>query len=71
MRTPQVRVHRAIGRMPYGVVVWVDDRPHRVDIYIDGDLITEGGVRALQLALAANTRRGHWRREIQQLVAAI
>jgi hypothetical protein len=57
--------------MPLGVVVWVDDRPDQVDIYIDADLIKEVGARVLQLALAANTGQGHWRREIQQLVAAI
>jgi hypothetical protein len=57
--------------MPLGVVVWIDDRPDRVAIYIDAEEITECGARFLQRALSANTRQGHWHREVHRLMAAL
>lgn len=55
----QVQVLRVSG-MPFNTQVWVDDQPQRCTVYVDSALITESGVRFLEVILDYNSR--YWQR---------
>lgn len=46
----RVQVLRVSG-MPYNTQIWVDDQPQKFTVYIDEALITEAGVRVLEIVL--------------------
>lgn len=49
-----------VSNMPYGALIWIDDRPRKFTVYIDESVITDLGAQVLESAL--NYIVQFWRR---------